>query len=106
MVKMRAQIPRAGRTNGGRGCFCDRCSENIHLCAPGHTRAPAFPVLLLAMMEVAMTIALRTTKRSFPGWRRAYVSADLKALSDWCLKDIGLKPTKREFEIVRPFWMA
>ena len=41
----------------------------------------------------------------FLRWNRPYANAELEKLSDRSLEDIGLKPTRRGFDGVKPFWM-
>jgi len=50
--------------------------------------------------------------RRFPGLfevyflsSRHYTRVELENLSDEELEDIGLEPTKRDFDTVKPFWM-
>jgi uncharacterized protein YjiS (DUF1127 family) len=40
----------------------------------------------------------------FLRWRD-YTRVELENLSDEELEDIGLEPTKRDFDTVKPFWM-
>jgi uncharacterized protein YjiS (DUF1127 family) len=40
----------------------------------------------------------------FLRWRH-YTRVELENLSDEELEDIGLEPTKRDFDTVKPFWM-
>jgi uncharacterized protein YjiS (DUF1127 family) len=42
---------------------------------------------------------------NFFRWKRRYVSAELEKLSDRSLEDVGLKPPRRDFDGVKPFWM-
>jgi uncharacterized protein YjiS (DUF1127 family) len=42
---------------------------------------------------------------NFLRWKRHHFSTDLEKLSDRSLKDIGLRPTGRDYEAVKPFWM-
>jgi uncharacterized protein YjiS (DUF1127 family) len=42
---------------------------------------------------------------NFVRWKRHYVSAELEKLSDRSLEDVGLTPTRRDFDAVKPFWM-
>jgi uncharacterized protein YjiS (DUF1127 family) len=41
----------------------------------------------------------------FVRWQRTFTTAQLEALSDRGLQDIGLEPNRREFDAVKPFWM-
>lgn len=43
-------------------------------------------------------------KGFFDGYGLA--SHDPSALSDWCLRDIGLARCTRNFDAAKPFWMA
>ena len=52
------------------------------------------------------TIALKLTNMKFLGWHHRNTGADLKRLSDKALKDIGFKLVRRDFNAVKPFWMA
>ena len=52
------------------------------------------------------TIARKFTGFSFLNRQRGVVDADLNALSDRCLKDIGFKLDRRDISAVKPFWMA
>jgi len=36
----------------------------------------------------------------------AFRGQDPGALSDWCLRDIGLTRVTRNFDAAKPFWMA
>jgi uncharacterized protein YjiS (DUF1127 family) len=38
-------------------------------------------------------------------WKRHYTQAELENLSDETLEDIGLEPSRRDFDTVKPFWM-
>lgn len=38
-------------------------------------------------------------------WKRPYAPAELEKLSDSSLRDIGLEPSRRDFDAVKPFWM-
>jgi uncharacterized protein YjiS (DUF1127 family) len=51
------------------------------------------------------TIALKLA-RNLSGWRHRESGADLKSLSDGALQDIGFRLTRRELDVVKPFWMA
>jgi uncharacterized protein YjiS (DUF1127 family) len=42
---------------------------------------------------------------NFVRWNRRYGNAELEKLSDRSLQDIGLTPTRRDFDSVKPFWM-
>jgi uncharacterized protein YjiS (DUF1127 family) len=39
-------------------------------------------------------------------WEPACTTAKLEALSDSSLQDIGIEPCRRDFDAVKPFWMA
>ena len=52
------------------------------------------------------TIARKLTGFSFLARQRGLDDADLSALSDRCLKDIGFKLDRRDLSAVKPFWMA
>ena len=46
-------------------------------------------------------------KRHFAEWYlRARSRNELKNLSDWTLRDIGVSRSDAEFEASKPFWMA
>jgi len=51
------------------------------------------------------TIARKWTGVNFLSQRRA-TEADLNALSDRCLKDIGFRLERRDLNSVKPFWLA
>jgi uncharacterized protein YjiS (DUF1127 family) len=38
-------------------------------------------------------------------WRHHFSSAKLEGLSDRALQDIGLEPSRRDSDTVKPFWM-
>jgi uncharacterized protein YjiS (DUF1127 family) len=38
-------------------------------------------------------------------WGR-YAGADLEALSDKCLEDIGFRLARRDLSCIKPFWLA
>jgi len=52
------------------------------------------------------TIARKLTSLSFLARQRGLDDADLNALSDRCLRDIGFKLDRRDLSSVKPFWMA
>ena len=41
----------------------------------------------------------------FVHWKRRYAPTALDNLSDQTLQDIGLPPSGRDFDAVKPFWM-
>jgi uncharacterized protein YjiS (DUF1127 family) len=41
----------------------------------------------------------------FLRWKRRYASTALDDLSDQTLQDIGLPPSGRDLDAVKPFWM-
>jgi uncharacterized protein YjiS (DUF1127 family) len=41
----------------------------------------------------------------FDRWKHHLRGATLENLSDRSLKDIGIEPCHRDFDIVKPFWM-
>ena len=41
----------------------------------------------------------------FVRWKRRYAPTALDDLSDQTLQDIGLPPSERNFDVVKPFWM-
>jgi hypothetical protein len=38
-------------------------------------------------------------------WKYHFADARLENLSDQSLKDIGMEPSRRDFDTVKPFWM-
>jgi hypothetical protein len=38
-------------------------------------------------------------------WKFHFADARLENLSDQSLKDIGIEPSRRNFDTVKPFWM-
>jgi uncharacterized protein YjiS (DUF1127 family) len=56
-----------------------------------------FPVNIARIPELISLNFLR--------WKRRRFSTDLEKLSERSLKDIGLRPTRRDYEAVKPFWM-
>jgi uncharacterized protein YjiS (DUF1127 family) len=38
-------------------------------------------------------------------WKHHFADARLENLSDESLKDIGIEPSRRDFDMVKPFWM-
>jgi len=52
------------------------------------------------------TIARKFTSLHFLPRQRGVDGADLNALSDRCLRDIGFKLERRDLSSVKPFWMA
>ena len=38
-------------------------------------------------------------------WKQHFADARLENLSDESLKDIGIEPYRRDFDVVKPFWM-
>ncbi len=52
------------------------------------------------------TIARRWTGFNFLSQQRGATEADLNALSDRSLKDIGFKLQRRDLNSVKPFWLA
>jgi hypothetical protein len=38
-------------------------------------------------------------------WKQHFADAKLENLSDRSLKDIGIEPSRRDFDTVKPFWM-
>jgi uncharacterized protein YjiS (DUF1127 family) len=57
-------------------------------------------IFLLGITRFSKLITL-----CFPSLRRHDASAKLESLSDRSLQDIGLEPSKRNFDAVKPFWM-
>jgi uncharacterized protein YjiS (DUF1127 family) len=55
---------------------------------------------------VMTTIARKLTGFSFLARQRTVGEADLNALSDRCLKDIGFRLDRRDLSSVKPFWLA
>jgi hypothetical protein len=51
------------------------------------------------------TIARKLTGFSFLA-RQRVADADISALSDRCLRDIGFRLERRDLNSVKPFWMA
>ncbi len=43
---------------------------------------------------------------NFRGSRGSYAGADLEALSDKCLEDIGFRLARRDLSAIMPFWQA
>jgi hypothetical protein len=41
----------------------------------------------------------------FIRWTHHFADARLENLSDESLKDIGIEPSRHDFDIVKPFWM-
>jgi len=41
----------------------------------------------------------------FVRWKQHFANARLENLSDESLKDIGIEPYRRDFDVVKPFWM-
>jgi uncharacterized protein YjiS (DUF1127 family) len=41
----------------------------------------------------------------FVRWKRRYAPTALDNLSDQTLQDIGLPPSERDLDAVKPFWM-
>ena len=41
----------------------------------------------------------------FIRWTHHFADARLENLSDKSLKDIGIEPYRRDFDMVKPFWM-
>lgn len=52
------------------------------------------------------TIARKLTGFSFRTRHCGFPTADVSALSDQCLKDIGFRLDRRDLAAVKPFWMA
>jgi len=52
------------------------------------------------------TIARKFTSLNFLARQHGLEEADLGALSDRCLKDIGIRLERRDLSAVKPFWMA
>ena len=38
-------------------------------------------------------------------WKQHFADASLENLSDESVKDIGIEPYRRDFDVVKPFWM-
>lgn len=38
-------------------------------------------------------------------WKHHFADAKLENLSDESLKDIGIEPSRHDFDMVKPFWM-
>lgn len=38
-------------------------------------------------------------------WKHHFADAKLENLSDESLKDIGIEPSRQDFDMVKPFWM-
>ena len=57
-------------------------------------------IFLLGITRFSKLITL-----CFPSLRRRYAGAKLESLSDRNLQDIGLEPSRRDFDAVKPFWM-
>ncbi len=38
-------------------------------------------------------------------WKRYYTRTELANLSDETLEDIGLEPSRQDFDAVKPFWI-
>jgi hypothetical protein len=38
-------------------------------------------------------------------WKHHFADAGLENLSDESLKDVSIEPCRREFDLVKPFWM-
>jgi uncharacterized protein YjiS (DUF1127 family) len=63
-------------------------------------------------MEMHMTI-FRLNILRFPEfltlrfirWNRHYASGELEGMSDRGLEDIGIRPARRDFDSVKPFWL-
>ncbi len=51
-------------------------------------------------------IARKLTSLSFLARQRRLDDADLNAMSDRCLRDIGFTMERRNLSSVKPFWMA
>jgi uncharacterized protein YjiS (DUF1127 family) len=56
-----------------------------------------FPLVISRFSGLAALWMLR--------WQRSFATAQLDALSDRSLQDIGLEPDRRDFDAVKPFWM-
>jgi hypothetical protein len=57
--------------------------------------------------EGAMTVMGRKfLKLNFLSRRDNYAGADLEALSDKCLEDIGFRLARRDLSSIKPFWLA
>lgn len=57
--------------------------------------------------EGAMTVMGRKfLKLNFLSRRDSYAGADLEALSDKCLEDIGFRLARRDLSSIKPFWLA
>ena len=41
----------------------------------------------------------------FVRWKHHFTDARLENLSDQSLKDIGIEPSRHDFDTVKPFWM-
>ena len=41
----------------------------------------------------------------FVRWKQHFANARLENLSDESVKDIGIEPYRRDFDVVKPFWM-
>ena len=58
--------------------------------------------------EMSMS-KMMTNARWLLNWdaaQKAFAGQDPGTLSDWCLKDIGLTRSTRNFDAAKPFWMA
>lgn len=53
-----------------------------------------------------MTMIARRLSKNFLGGLTGQVGADLEALSDRSLKDIGFQLNRRDLSSVKPFWIA
>jgi len=59
-----------------------------------------FP-LVIARFAAFIAVWLPSRKRPYAG----HPCASLEGLSDKGLQDIGLEPSRRDFDSVKPFWM-
>jgi hypothetical protein len=51
-------------------------------------------------------IGRKFLKLNFLSRRDNYAGADLEALSDKCLEDIGFRLARRDLSSIKPFWLA
>ena len=53
-----------------------------------------------------MSKMMANARRLLDASEKAFAGQDPGTLSDWCLKDIGLRRFTRDFDAAKPFWMA
>ena len=75
------------------------------LCCRSHRFRGEAICWVMNRRQAMTTIALKLT-RNLSGWRHRESGADLKSLSDEALQDIGFKLTRRDLDVMKPFWMA